>query len=43
MDKGWKTYILSNLNSFIKVPKNLETNELRFVDDFIEYPIEKIE
>lgn len=43
MDRGWKTYVLSNLISFIKVPKNFDTNELRMVDDFIEYPIEEIE
>ena len=43
MDRGWKTYVLTNLKSFIKVPKNFETNELRFADDFIEYRIEEIE
>lgn len=43
MGSGWKTYVLSNLNIFIKVPKNFETNESRLADDFIEYSSEEIE
>ncbi|WP_372639818.1 hypothetical protein [Ancylomarina sp.] len=43
LDKGWKTYVLSNLNTFIKVPKNYEIDELRLADDFIEYTSEEID
>ena len=43
MGKGWKTYVLSNLNRFIKVPKNYETNELRLAVDFIEYTSDEID
>lgn len=43
INNGWKTYVLSNLISFIKIPRSFDTNELRLVDDFIEYSISEIE
>jgi len=43
LESGWKTYVLSNLNIFIKIPKSFKTNDLRMDDDYIEYPIEEVE
>jgi hypothetical protein len=41
IDKGWKTYVYANLNSWITIPKVFHTDKDRFLDDFIQ--IEKSE
>jgi hypothetical protein len=43
MDKGWKSYVLSKLSSFIKVPKDFESNVNKQPDDFIEFSHKEIE
>lgn len=43
LDNGWKSYVLSNLNSFITVPKVFETNEPRYSVDFYDYTNDEIE
>jgi len=32
--KGWKSYVLANLNSFITIPKDFDTKEPRYSKDF---------
>jgi len=34
-DKGWRTYVLSNLKAFVLVPVDFESEEPRFEKDFI--------
>ncbi len=34
LDKGWRTYVVANLNSFISIPIDFEMNEARFSNDF---------
>ncbi len=34
LDKGWRTYVVANLNSFISIPLDFETDEARFSKDF---------
>jgi len=43
LGKGWKSYVLSNLASFVTVPKDFETNETRNSTDFIDFTKEEIE
>jgi len=41
-NKGWRSYVLSNLNSFIKVPVNYETNVSRGETDFMIFTKDEI-
>ncbi len=43
IDKGWKSYVLANLGSFVTVPKDFETNKTRNSSDFIVFTKEEIE
>jgi len=42
LNKGWKTYVLANLNTFLKVPKNFESNQTRSESDFMEFSEDEI-
>lgn len=43
MSKGWKSYVLSKFNSFIKVPKEFDLNMKRSSSDFTEFSGKEIE
>lgn len=43
ISKGWKSYVLSKLDSFIKVPKEFDINKKRLPIDFIVFSNEEIE
>jgi hypothetical protein len=34
LDKGWKNYVIANLNTFLTIPVDFETEEARFSKDF---------
>lgn len=43
LDKGWKSYVLSNLGSFVTVPAGFETDIKRQSSDFIDFTKEEID
>jgi len=42
IEKGWKPYVLSKLNAFIKVPLDFESNTSRTTEDFFTYSADEI-
>lgn len=42
-DRGWNNFVLSNLDTFIRVPIDFETNALRYEDGFVKYSKQEID
>lgn len=43
IDNGWKTYVLTNLSSFVAVPNDFETDKPRYSEDFMTFTKHEIE